>query len=47
MEGSIGIIKLKGTRSVAQKMHRHAPNVRSAFDYFRMTKNSCGPVAAN
>jgi hypothetical protein len=44
----IGIIKLKGlqgARSVAQKMRQLTFNVRQVFDYLRMTKNSCVPVA--
>jgi len=38
---AIGLIKSKGTRSVAQKMRELTRNVRLVFDYLRMTKNSC------
>jgi len=38
---AIGVIKSKGVRSVAQKMRELTRNVRSVFDYLRMTKNSC------
>jgi predicted transposase YbfD/YdcC len=38
---AVGIIKSKGVRSVAQKMRELTRNVRSVFDYLRMTKNSC------
>jgi predicted transposase YbfD/YdcC len=38
---AISIIKLKGTRSVAQEMRQLSRNVRLVFDYLRMTKNSC------
>ena len=37
---AVGIIKSKGVRSVAQKMRQFARNVRSVFDYLRMTENS-------
>lgn len=37
---AISIIKSKGVRSVAQKMRQLTRNVRSVFDYLRMTKNS-------
>jgi predicted transposase YbfD/YdcC len=39
---SIGIIKSKNVRSVAQKMRQLTRNTRLVFDYLRMTKNSCG-----
>ncbi|MDY6973434.1 MAG: ISAs1 family transposase [Thermodesulfobacteriota bacterium] len=38
---AISIIKSKGVRSVAQKMRQLTRNVRSVFDYLRMTENSC------
>lgn len=38
---AIGVIKSKGTRSVAQKMRELTLNVRLVFDYLRMTRNSC------
>ena len=38
---AVGVIKSKGVRSVAQKMRELTRNVRSVFDYLRMTKNSC------
>jgi predicted transposase YbfD/YdcC len=38
---AIGVIKSKGVNSVAQKMRELTRNVRSVFDYLRMTKNSC------
>lgn len=38
---AIGVIKSKGVNSVAQKMRELTCNVRSVFDYLRMTKNSC------
>lgn len=38
---AVGIIKLRGARSVAQKMRELTRNVRLVFDYLRMTKNSC------
>lgn len=41
---SIGIIKAKGVRNVAQKMRKLAQNIRMVFDYLRMTKNSCAPI---
>ena len=37
---AIGVIKSKGVRSVAQKMRELTFNVRSVFDYLRMTENS-------
>jgi len=38
---AISVIKLKGVRSVAQKMRQLSLNVRLVFDYLRMTENSC------
>ena len=38
---AIGVIKSKGVLSVAQKMRQLTRNVRSVFDYLRMTENSC------
>jgi predicted transposase YbfD/YdcC len=38
---AISIIKVKGVRSVAQKMRQLSFNVRLVFDYLRMTKNVC------
>jgi predicted transposase YbfD/YdcC len=38
---AIGVIKLKGARSVAQKMRQLTLNPRLVFDYLRMTENSC------
>lgn len=38
---AISIIKLKGARSVAQKMRQLSRNVRLVLDHLRMTKNSC------
>jgi predicted transposase YbfD/YdcC len=38
---AIGVIKSKGVYSVAQKMRQLALNVRSVFDYLKMTDNSC------
>lgn len=38
---AIGVIKSKGVPSVAQKMRQLTRNVRSVFDYLRMTDNSC------
>jgi predicted transposase YbfD/YdcC len=38
---AIGVIKSKDVRSVAQKMRELTRNVRSVFDFLRMTKNSC------
>jgi predicted transposase YbfD/YdcC len=37
---AVSIIKSKCVRSVAQKMRQLTQNVRSVFDYLRMTKNS-------
>lgn len=37
---AVGLIKSKGAPSVAQKMRQLSMNVRSVFDYLRMTKNS-------
>jgi predicted transposase YbfD/YdcC len=38
---AIGVIKSKGVYSVAQKMRQLALNIRSVFDYLKMTQNSC------
>jgi len=38
---AIGLIKSKGVYSVAQKMRQLALNIRSVFDYLKMTENSC------
>jgi len=38
---AIGVIKSKGVYSVAQKMRQLALNIRSVFDYLKMTGNSC------
>lgn len=38
---AIGVIKSKGVYSVAQKMRQLALNIRSVFDYLKMTENSC------
>ena len=38
---TIGLIKSKGVRSVAQKMRQLNKNTRLVFDYLRMTTNSC------
>jgi predicted transposase YbfD/YdcC len=38
---SVGIIKNKGVRSVAQKMRQLTQNTRAVFDYLKMTRNSC------
>jgi hypothetical protein len=37
---AIGVIKSKGAYSVAQKMRRLALNVRSLFEYLKITENS-------
>jgi len=37
---AIGLIKSKGVYSVAQKMRQLALNVRSVFDYLKLTENS-------
>lgn len=37
---AIGVIKSKGVYSVAQKMRQLALNVRSVFDYLKLTENS-------
>ena len=37
---AIGVIKSKGVLNVAQKMRQLTRNVRSVFDYLRMTENS-------
>ena len=38
---AISVIKSKGVRNVSQKMRQLTRNVRSVFDYLRMTENSC------
>ena len=38
---AIGLTKSKGVYSVAQKMRQLALNIRSVFDYLKMTENSC------
>ncbi len=38
---TVGIIKSKSVRSVAQKMRQLKRNVRLLFNYLRMTENSC------
>ena len=38
---AIGVIKSRGTRSVAQTMRQLTRHVRLVFDYLRMTANSC------
>jgi predicted transposase YbfD/YdcC len=43
---AIGVIKSKGTRSVAQKMRELTRNTRLVFDYLRMTNNSCPQVSS-
>jgi predicted transposase YbfD/YdcC len=43
---AISIIKLKGVRSVAQKMRDLNRNTRLVFDYLRMTNNACVAAAA-
>jgi len=40
---AVGVIKSKGVSNVAQKMRKLNKNIRSVFDYLRMTKNSCAP----
>jgi predicted transposase YbfD/YdcC len=40
---AVGIIKSKGSRSVAQKMRRLNKNMRAVFDFLKMTRNSCHP----
>lgn len=37
---AVSVIKLKGARSVAQRMRQLCRNTRLVFDYLRMTKNS-------
>ena len=37
---AIGVIKAKGVRNVAQKMRQLTQNVRTIFDYLRMSQNS-------
>lgn len=41
---AIGVIKSKRVSSVARKMRQLARNVRSVFDYLKMTRNSCVPA---
>ena len=43
---AISLIKLKGVRSVPQKMRELNWNTRLVFDYLRMTKNACVATAA-
>lgn len=43
---AIGLIKSKGVTNVAQKMRQLTRDIRLVFDYLRMTKNSCAPIAA-
>ncbi len=38
---AIGVIKSRGTPSVAQKMRPLTRHVRLVFDYLRMTENAC------
>jgi predicted transposase YbfD/YdcC len=38
---AIGVIKSRGTRSVAQTMRQLTRHVRLVFDYLQMTANSC------
>ncbi|MEE8399866.1 MAG: ISAs1 family transposase [Desulfobacterales bacterium] len=38
---AVSIIKSKGARSVPQKMRQLTRDIRSVFDYLRMTGNSC------
>ena len=38
---TVGLIKSKGVRSVAQKMRELTLNTRLVFDYLKMTRNSC------
>jgi predicted transposase YbfD/YdcC len=42
---AVGLIKSKGAPSVAQKMRQLTMNIRSVFDYLRMTNNSSVPCA--
>lgn len=42
---AIGVIKLKGTFGVAQKLRQLSFSVRLVFDYLRMTANSCKSAA--
>jgi predicted transposase YbfD/YdcC len=44
---AISIIKSKEVRNVAQKMRQLNRNIRSVFDYLRMTKNSCTRASQN
>jgi hypothetical protein len=41
---AVSVIKSKGVRSVAQKMRQLTRNVRSVFDYLRMTNNSVAHI---
>jgi len=43
---AVGLIKSKGVTNVAQKMRQLTRDIRLVFDYLRMTKNSCAPIAA-
>jgi hypothetical protein len=43
---AIGSIKANGVINVAQKMRELTRNVRSVFDYLRMTNNSCAAASA-
>lgn len=43
---AIGVIKSKRVSSVARKMRQFARNVRSVFDYLKMTRNSCVPAGS-
>lgn len=43
---AVSIIKSKGVRSVSQKMRQLSFNVRTVFDYLRMTENSCACASA-
>jgi len=42
---AVGILKSKGVSCVSQKMRQLSWNVRTVFDYLRMTKNSCAPCS--
>jgi predicted transposase YbfD/YdcC len=44
---AIGVIKSRGTRSVAQTMRQLTRNVRLVFDYLRMSENSCARRRGN
>lgn len=42
---AVGLIKSKGVRSVAQKMRQLSFNIRSVFDFLKMTGNThCAPT---